>query len=428
MFFWTLTAELTPVPTSQDVPSPMDELFRLSPTLKRSAADVITASDLRARMASGRQLRIKYGIDVTAPFLHIGHGVNLWAMRELQQAGHKVLLLIGDFTTRIGDPTGRSATRPVIAAEQIDRDAEAFIEQAGRILLTDPAVFEVRRNSEWWSAMPLDSFVGLLSEVTHARLIQRDMFAARIAAGAEIRMHELVYPILQGYDSCELESDLTIVGTDQHFNELMGRFLAERLGQPPQVVVTTQLTPGTDGRAKQSKSLGNYIAISDSPREMFGKSMKLPDQLVTTYLRHYTMVPIAEVENLDTAMASGEVNPMTGKRLLGRELVARYHGQEVAEREDEWFRRVFSERSVPDDMPVIAVGDPNIALIDLLQLCLPAASRNELRRLIADGSVRLDGQRKLTDLGQRHPVSSGDALRIGRRRWFRIEFGTRQAL
>jgi len=401
----------------------MNELFRQSPTLQRTAADVITAADLRAKMAGRRQLRIKYGVDVTAPFLHIGHGVNLWAMRELQQAGHKVVLLIGDFTTRIGDPTGRSATRPLIPAEQIDRDAEAYTEQAGRILLTDPAVFEVRRNSEWWGPMRLELFVRLLSEVTHARLIQRDMFAERITSGAEIRMHELLYPILQGYDSCALDSDLTIVGTDQHFNELMGRFLAERLGQPPQVVVTTEITPGTDGRAKQSKSLGNYIAISDSPRDMFGKSMKLPDHLVTTYLRHYTMVPLTDIEALDDAMTAGEVNPMTAKRLLGRELVGRYYTAEVAAREDGWFGRVFSERSVPDDIPVITVGDPNATLLDLLGQCQPAQSRTELRRLIADGSVRLDGQRKLTDPDQRHPVSSGDAIRIGKRRWFRIEFG-----
>jgi tyrosyl-tRNA synthetase len=400
-----------------------NELFRLSPTLQRTAADVITAADLRARMAGGRPLRIKYGVDVTAPFLHIGHGVNLWAMRELQQAGHKVMLLIGDFTTRIGDPTGRPATRPVIPAGQIERDAEAFIEQAGRILLTDPSVFEVRRNSEWWSPMRLESFLSLLSEVTHARLIQRDMFAARIAGGTEIRMHELLYPVLQGYDSCALESDLTVVGTDQHFNELMGRFLAERLGQPPQVVVTTQMTPGTDGRAKQSKSLGNYIAISDSPRDMFGKSMKLPDHLVTSYLRHYTMVPLGEIDALEGALTAGEVNPMTAKRLLGRELVARYYTADAAAREDDWFGRVFSARSVPDDMPLIRVGDPNATLLDVLEQCQPEQSRTQLRRLIADGSVRLDGQQKLTDPDQRHPVSSGDAIRIGKRRWFRIEFG-----
>lgn len=401
----------------------MDNLFGQFPTLQRTAADVITADDLRAKLASDRQLRIKYGVDVTAPFLHIGHAVNLWAMREMQQAGHKVVLLIGDFTTRIGDPTGRSATRPVIPAEQIDRDAEAFIAQASRVLLTEPALLEIRRNSEWWSPMRLDSFLALLSQVTHARLIQRDMFQARIAKGSEIRMHELLYPVLQGYDSCELESDLTIVGTDQHFNELMGRFFAERLGGSPQVVITTEMTPGIDGRAKQSKSLGNYIAISDSARDMFGKAMKLPDNLVTMYLRHYTMIPLAEIARLEAAMNTGELNPMEAKRVLGRALVERYHSAAEAVSEDEWFSRVFSRRSAPDDLATIAVADPNSTLLEIVSRCLPEQSNTEMRRLITDGGVRLDGQRKLTDPDRRHPLSSGEVLRVGKRRWFRIVFG-----
>jgi tyrosyl-tRNA synthetase len=398
----------------------VDEFLRQFPTLQRTVADIITADDLRAKLASNKQLRIKYGVDVTAPFLHIGHAVNLWAMREMQQVGHKVVLLIGDFTTRIGDPTGRSATRPVIPAEQIDRDTDAFIEQAGRVLLTDPAVLEIRRNSEWWEPMQLARFLGLLSEVTHARLIQRDMFQARIAEGSEIRMHELLYPILQGYDSCELDSDLTIVGTDQHFNELMGRFFAERLGGSPQVVITTEMTPGTDGRAKQSKSLGNYIALSDGPRDMFGKAMKLPDHLVATYLRHYTMVPLTEIAGLEAAIESGELNPMEAKRALGRALVERYHSASDAAVEDEWFSRVFSRRSVPADVPAVTVEDPNLTLLEIVSRCLPGQSKTEIRRLITDGSVRLDGQRKLTNPDERHPLSSGDVIKVGKRRWFRI--------
>lgn len=402
----------------------MGELFSQFPTLQRTAADIVTADDLRAKFASKRQLRIKYGVDVTAPFLHIGHAVNLWAMREMQQAGHKVVLLIGDFTTRIGDPTGRSATRPVISADQIDRDAEAFIAQASRVLLTDPAVLEIRRNSEWWAPMRLEAFLSLLARVTHARLIQRDMFQARIADGSEIRAHELLYPILQGYDSCELDSDLTIVGTDQHFNELMGRFLAERLGGSPQVVITTEMTPGIDGRAKQSKSLGNYIALSDTARDMFGKAMKLPDHLVTMYLRHYTLVPLAEIATMESGMTAGELNPMEAKRVLGQALVERYHSAAEAAAEDAWFSNVFSHRSVPDDVPTVALADPNCMLLDVVARCLPGQSNTEMRRLILDGGVRLDGQRKLTDPDQRHPLSSGDVIRVGKRRWFRIVFGS----
>lgn len=233
-----------------------------------------------------------YGTTRTGFALHIGHAVNLWAMREMQEHGHKVVFLIGDFTTQIGDPTGKSKTRPRLDQKQIERDAEGFIAQVSTILLTDPDVFEIRRNSEWWSSMSLGRFMELLSLVTHAKLIQRDMFQRRIALDSEIYMHELLYPILQGYDSYELDSDLTIVGTDQLFNEMMGRFYQERLGAKPQTVITTKITPGIDGREKQSKSLGNYIAVSDSPRDKFGKAMSLPDHLVAEFLHVYTLVPV----------------------------------------------------------------------------------------------------------------------------------------
>ena len=243
------------------------------------------------------------------------------------------------------------------------------------------------------------------------------MFQARIAAGSEIHLHELLYPVLQGYDSCELESDLTIVGTDQLFNELMGRFLADRLGAAPQVVITTHITPGTDGRAKQSKSLGNYIALSDSARDMFGKAMKLPDRLVAEYLRHYTLVPLPEVEALEHAMAAGEVNPMQAKRVLGRALVERYHSAAAADAEDEWFGRVFSGRSVPDDVPVVPVADPNVTLLELLRQCLPGESLSALpaahrrRRGPARRRARADrsgpappGVQRRRDQGRQAPV------------------------
>jgi tyrosyl-tRNA synthetase len=398
----------------------MPDLLSQSPTLQRTAVEVHTADGLRAKLAEQRPLRIKYGVDVTAPFLHIGHAVNLWAMRELQDAGHKVILLIGDFTTSIGDPTGRSATRPVIAPAQIERDAQGFIQQAGQVLRTDPDVFEVQRNSRWWASMPVARFMALLKEVTHARLIQRDMFQRRIAAGSEIYLHELLYPVLQGYDSCELDSDLTIVGSDQLFNELMGRLLAERLGLQPQVVITTAITAGIDGRAKQSKSLGNYIAIADSPRDKFGKAMRLPDHLVVEYLRVYTLMPLAEVEAISQAMDSGELNPMLAKRTLGRALVERYHGADQAAAEDDWFTSVFSGHAVPQDVPAVLVQAADATLLEVLRACLPGESASALRRLVAAGSVRLGG-RKLLDPEQRHAVGSGEVIRVGKRRWFRIE-------
>lgn len=399
------------------------DIFEKLPTLKRTAEQVFTADDFREKLGSGRSLRVKYGVDVTAPFLHIGHAVNLWAMRELQEQGHKVIFLIGDFTTLIGDPTGKSKTRPKIDLEQIERDAQSFIKQVSGILLTDPNVFEIRRNSEWWGPMSTDRFMELLSLVTYAKLIQRDMFQRRIEQDAEIYMHEMLYPILQGYDSYELDSDLTIVGTDQLFNELMGRFYQERMGSSPQTVITTKITPGIDGREKQSKSLGNYIAISDTPRDIFGKAMSLPDQLIAQFLEVYTLVPLAEIGQLDAAMKAGELNPMEAKRVLGRALVERYYDEDTAIQENEWFTKVFSRRSIPEDVPTVNVTDANATLFEILRKCLPAESSSELRRLVRYGSVRIDGEDKITDPDRRHAVTSGNVLRVGKRRWFRIFLG-----
>jgi tyrosyl-tRNA synthetase len=399
------------------------DIFEKLPTLERTAEQIFTTDDFREKLESRKPLRIKYGVDVTAPFLHIGHAVNLWAMREMQEQGHKVVFLIGDFTTRIGDPTGKSKTRPKIDPEQIERDAQGFIKQVSEILLTDPSVFEIRRNSEWWGPMPVDRLMELLSLVTYAKLIQRDMFQRRIAQDAEIYMHEMLYPILQGYDSYELDSDLTIVGTDQLFNELMGRFYQERMGGNPQTVITTKITPGIDGREKQSKSLGNYIAVSDTPRDMFGKAMSLPDNLIAEFLEVYTLVPIEKISQMDVAMRAGDLNPMEAKRVLGQALVERYRDKDAAIQENEWFTNVFSRRSIPEDVPTVNVDNANATLFEILKTCMPSESSSELRRLVRYGSVRLEGEEKLTDPDQRCTVTSGNVLRVGKRRWFRIVLG-----
>lgn len=398
------------------------DIFKDFPTLKRTAEQVFTADDFQERLRTGKQLRIKYGVDVTAPFLHIGHAVNLWAMREMQECGHKVVFLIGDFTTRIGDPTGKSKTRPKIDPQQIERDAEGFIKQVSKILLTDSEVFEVRRNSEWWAKMPIERFLELLSVATHARLIQRDMFQRRIEQNAEIYMHEMLYPILQGYDSYELDADLTIVGTEQLFNEMMGRFYQEKMGANPQTVITTTITPGIDGREKQSKSLGNYIAISDTPRDMFGKAMSLPDSLTIQFLTVYTRIPLERIAEIRKSLEIGKMNPMGAKRILGEALIKRYYDEETAAQESEWFTKVFSMRTIPEDVPTVHVADANSSLLEILRACSPGTSSSELRRLIQYGGVRLNGEKKLTNPEQRHAITSGDVLRVGKRRWFRVIF------
>lgn len=388
--------------------------------LLRTTEDIVSRAELEKKLASKPRLRVKYGVDVTASFLHIGHAVNLWMMRALQEAGHCVVFLIGDMTTRIGDPTGKSAARKVPTREEMEVNARAFIEQVSSVLLTDPEVFEIRRNSEWFDTMGVDKFLGLLSMVTHARLIQREMFQKRIANNTEIFMHEMLYPILQGYDSFMLDSDLTIVGSDQLFNEMMGRFYQERLGQDPQVVITTKITPGTDGKEKQSKSLGNYIALADSPRDKFGKVMSIPDPLIAMYFDVYTEVPQADVREMERAMQHGTLNPGLAKKRLAESIVARYHGEAAGQAEREWFDSTFSKKETPTDVPVANVPREATAL-DLIAACVPAMSRSDIRRLIRQGAVHLAGAR-LDEASETKVlrVEPEMILQVGKKKWFKL--------
>lgn len=387
--------------------------------LARTTDEIYSLDELRTKIQENRPLRIKYGVDVTAPFLHIGHAVNLWMMRHFQEHGHKVVFLIGDFTTRIGDPTGKSETRKQISQDEIYRDAGEFIKQVGLVLLTDSSVFEIRRNSEWFDQMPTGKFLSLLSMVTHSRLIQRDMFQMRIQNNQEIYMHELLYPILQGYDSYMLDSDLTIVGSDQLFNELMGRFYQERLGQRPQVVMTTKITPGTDGKEKQSKSLGNYIAIGDTPRDKFGKIMSIPDSLIVSYLEVYTNMPMPRVQEIEAGLTRGSIHPMHAKKMLAAAVVARYHGQETASEEERWFTEAFSERKTPDSIPEVVLIQERLP-VDVLQKCLPSESKSALRRLIEGGGMRVNNE-KVTSLNIPLELKDGDVIKAGKTKWFKIK-------
>lgn len=384
-------------------------------SLQRYIDQILTSEELKTKLESKKPLRIKYGVDVTAPFLHLGHAVNLWLMRAFQEKGHKVVFLIGDFTTRIGDPTGKSKTRQVIPLEEIEKNAKEYMRQVSLVLLTDPKVFEIRRNSEWFDKMPLTEFLSLASMVTHAQLIQRDMFQRRIENSQEILMHELLYPLLQGYDSVMLDSDLTIVGSDQLFNEKMGRFYQERFGQKPQVIMTSRITPGLDGKEKQSKSLGNYIAITDTPRDKFGKAMSLPDSLIRDYLEVYTEVPMEKINQL---MAASD--PMAAKKFLARSLVARYHGEEAAVAEQKWFEEAFSKREVPEDIPDLEVSSQE-NLIQILQKCLPGESKSALQRLVQGGGVRVNEEKVSPEQINTLKFKEADILKVGKRQWFRIK-------
>lgn len=392
----------------------MDVLARLD----RTTDQIVGRADLLARLASNRPLRIKFGADCTGPELHLGNAVNLWMMRYLQDLGHVVVFLLGDVTSRIGDPTGRDRGRPALGRDEIERNAEAFLRQVTIVLRDDPAVLEIRRNSEWYDAMPSTALIDELGRLTHGRLIARDMFGDRIRDGREIAMHELIYPVLQGFDSVMLESDLTIVGSDQLFNETIARELQAKHGQVPQTVITSTITPGLAGGPKQSKSLGNYVGLAHDAAEKFGRLMTLNDDLVGRWARVYTELPRDVVDDLQRRADRGGVDARDAKLDLAEAIVARYHGAAAAGRVRREFLAVFSERHVPDNLPEIAVPGC-LSLLELVALARPELSRSAARRLIAEGGARLNGT-QLRDPYEAIEVRTGEVLRTGKRCWFRL--------
>lgn len=385
----------------------------------RTTEEIFSLKELKKILLSGKQLRMKYGVDVTAPDLHIGHAVNLWMYRALQELGHKIVFLIGDFTTQIGDPTGKNKTRPIIPLEEIKKNAEAFIDQAKMVLHTDPELMEIRRNAEWFDKTSAKELLSLMSMVTHDRLTARDMFRKRLVEGKEIYEHELIYPILQGYDSKMLEADLTIIGSDQLYNEMMGRFYQEKFGQNPQVIITTKITPGIDGKEKQSKSLGNFIGLSHTPREKFGRLMSMPDSLIITYFKVYTEVSLEEIADMEKEV---EKDPMKFKLALAKEIVKRYHGEEAAEAEVQWFRQTFSEREMPAETPTVSLKTNTADLFQILRHCFTEAekSNSEIMRLIKQKAVKVNGE---TIDDSKKTLSISDKyleVKVGKRNWFRV--------
>jgi len=385
-------------------------------SFSRTTEEIFSLEELKKILSEGRQLRMKFGVDVTAPDLHIGHAVNLWMYRKLQDLGHKVIFLIGDFTTQIGDPTGKNKTRPIIPLKEIKKNAESFIKQAKLVLKNDPNLIEIRRNSEWYDKMSAKKLLSLMSMVTHNRLMTREMFRKRLQQGKEIYEHELIYPILQGYDSVMLKADLTIIGSDQLYNEMMGRFFQEKFGQTPQVIITTKITPGIDGKEKQSKSLGNYIGLNHSPREKFGRVMSIPDSLIIEYFKIYTEIPLTEISQIEKKLSS---DPMKFKLLLAKEIVKRYHGEKIADQELKWFKKTFSEKQIPKDAPVVSLGSKSASAFKILRKCFSQKekSNSEIRRLIKQGAVKADN--KIIKSSE-EIISLPNYLKVGKRNWFKI--------
>ncbi len=381
--------------------------------LARGSSEVISPAELAAKIALGRPLRIKLGMDPTAPDLHLGHSLTLKKLRDFQDAGHTVIFLVGDFTAMIGDPTGRSETRKPLSRDQIERNAETYRAQAFKIL--DRERTEVRFNSEWMNELGVRRLIEIAAKVSVARLLERDDFEQRLADEEPLFLHELLYPVIQGYDSVALEADLEIGGTDQKFNMLVGRELQRHFGKAPQAVMTMPLLEGLGGGRKMSKSYGNYVGLTDKPEDMYGKLMSVPDQLM---VRYYELLTKATPEEI-AAVKSGGLHPMEAKKRLARAIVAEYHGARAANRAEQYFESKFQRREIPASAQVYRIAE-DLWICELMKQLQFTPSTSEARRLVSQGAVRVDG-RTITDVNFRFVPGEHEVLEVGKRRVARIE-------
>ena len=398
---------------------PQDEQA-LRRIIKRGVADIIVESEFVERLQAGKPLRLKMGFDPSATDIHMGHAVGLRKLRQLQDIGHRVVLIVGDWTAQIGDPSGKSATRPMLTAEQVRANAETYMAQFFKIV--DRERTETRWQTEWFGEFDLADVLRLTSRFTVAQFLARDDFAKRFADNQPIAITELLYPLLQAYDSVAIESDVEFGGTDQMFNLLVGRDLQRMIGQTPQQCFLVPLIAGTDGVEKMSKSLGNYIGIDEPPAEIYGKTMSLPDDMIAPYCEYLTDIPDAELDEMRQALGAGSVNPMELKKRLARELTAQFHDESAALEAERGFERTIQRGALPDDIAEYALPAPEaLASMRLSRLMVDAGvaeSAAEARRLINQGAVQLDGERVTVDAAA--AVAAGGALRAGRRRWVRL--------
>ncbi|MYB34473.1 MAG: tyrosine--tRNA ligase [Gammaproteobacteria bacterium] len=387
--------------------------------LKRGAEEILLEEELLEKLKSGRPLRIKTGFDPTAPDLHLGHTVLINKMRQFQNFGHTVIFLIGDFTGMIGDPSGRNTTRPPLSREDINKNADTYKEQVFKIL--DPALTEIRFNSEWMIPLGAEGMIRLASRITMARIVERDDFKKRLADNQPIAIHELLYPLAQGYDSVALKSDIELGGTDQKFNLLMGRELQKQYGMPSQTVLTVPLLEGLDGVRKMSKSLDNYIALEDPPSEMFGKIMSISDELMWRYYELLSFQSVSELEKIRQQVKEG-ANPRDTKVALASEITTRFHGSAEARQAYEGFVRQFAKGVAPDDMPRVRIpsDDNGILMSVLLRDAGLVESSTDGIRMIRQGAVKADGER-IDDI--KHILKPGtcSTIQVGKRRWARVE-------
>ena len=387
-------------------------------TIRRGCEELIVEDELRKKLASGRKLRVKLGLDPTAPDLHLGHTVVINKLRDFQQLGHQVQFLIGDFTGMIGDPTGKNQTRPPLTREEIDKNARTYQEQVFKIL--DPAKTQILYNSEWSDKLGAEGIIRLAAKYTVSQLLERDDFAKRFAAEKPIALHELLYPLMQGYDSVAMKADVELGGTDQKFNLLVGRELQRSYGQEAQVILTMPLLVGLDGREKMSKSLGNYVGIAEPPQEMFGKLMSISDELMWRYIDLLSFELPATIARWKKEVAAG-ANPRDVKVRFASEIVARFHGEPAAKKAEADFEQRFRHGRLPDTIEEFTFCAPQAGLpvAQTLKLAGLVASTSEAQRLIEQGGVRIDGER-VSDRSLKFSPGQSFVIQAGKRKVARV--------
>jgi tyrosyl-tRNA synthetase len=390
-------------------------------SLRRGTVEIFTEAELAQKLTeaakTGSQLRIKLGLDPTSPDIHLGHTVVLRKMRQFQDLGHKAILIIGDYTARIGDPTGQNSTRPILSPEQIEQNAKTYFEQASRILDTSDEKLETRYNGEWLAKLTLMELIQIAAQKTVAQMLQRDTFKKRLQADVDVYTHEFLYPLMQGYDSVMIESDVELGGTDQTFNNLVGRDIQKGYAQQPQIVITMPILVGLDGREKMSKSKGNYIGVTDEPNDMFGKIMSISDDMMENYFTLLTDLPTNRIAELVDA---GKTHPKQAKVLLGKTIVAQFYDEELADAAAAEFDKVFARGQLPDDIPEIEMSAQPIAAGKLLLACNLVSSGGEAKRMIKQSAVSIDGK-KLNDPNAEINPKDGTVVRVGKRKFARLK-------
>jgi tyrosyl-tRNA synthetase len=389
--------------------------------LKRGTVEIFNENELAEKLTNAakdkRQLRVKLGLDPTSPDIHLGHTVVLRKMRQFQDLGHKAVLIIGDYTARIGDPTGQNTTRPMLSPEQIEKNAKTYFEQAGKILDTSPEKLEVRHNSEWLEKLTLMELIQIAAKKTVSQMLQRDSFKLRLEKGIDVYTHEFIYPLMQGYDSVVIKSDVELGGTDQTFNNLVGRDIQKAYNQPQQVVITVPILVGLDGKEKMSKSKGNYIGVTDAPGDMFGKVMSISDDMMENYFTLLTDTPIEKIKELTN---SQKTHPKQAKVLLAKMIVSQFYGESEADSAAQQFEKVFAQKQLPDEIPEFTLPAVSIMIKQLLLTCKLVETGGEAKRLCSQSAVTIDGQ-KITDSNATITPKDGMTIQVGKRKFAKIK-------